>query len=78
MQKEAEDPIAFAASWGDPETLSYKDAMGAIDSLEFKTAIVKEANDHADRGTWRFGRRETYLRVTRSSLLSGLSSASGG
>jgi hypothetical protein len=26
--------------------------MGAIDSPEFKTAMVKEANDHATRGTW--------------------------
>jgi hypothetical protein len=52
MQTEAEDPIAFAASRGDPYTLSYKDAMGAIDSPEFKTAMVKEANDHATRGTW--------------------------
>ncbi len=52
MQTKAEDPIAFAASWGDPDTLSYKDAVGAIDSLEFKTAMVKEANDHATRGTW--------------------------
>jgi hypothetical protein len=52
MQKEAEAPIAFAASRGDPDTLSYKDMMGAIDSPEFKTAMVKEANDHANRGTW--------------------------
>jgi hypothetical protein len=52
MQTKAEDPIAFAASRGDPATLSYKDAMGAIDSPEFKTAMVKEANDHATRGTW--------------------------
>jgi hypothetical protein len=40
MQKEAEDLIAFAASRGDPYTLSYKDAMGAIDSPDFKTAMV--------------------------------------
>jgi hypothetical protein len=52
MQTKAEDPIAFAASWRDPDTLSYKDVMGAIDSPEFKTAMVKEANDHATRGTW--------------------------
>jgi hypothetical protein len=52
MQKEAEDPIAFAASQGDPDTLSYKDALGAIDSWEYKTAMVKEANDHATRETW--------------------------
>ena len=30
MKKEAEDPIAFAASRGDPDTLSYNDAMGAV------------------------------------------------
>jgi hypothetical protein len=60
MQIEAEDPIAFVASRGDPDTLSYKDAMGAIDSpqfktamvKQFKTAMVKEANNHATRGTW--------------------------
>jgi hypothetical protein len=52
MQTEAEDHIAFAASWGDPDTLSYMDGMKAIDSPRFKTAMVKEANDHATRGTW--------------------------
>jgi hypothetical protein len=44
MQREAEYPIAFATSRGDLDTLSYNDAMETIDSPEFKTAMVKEAN----------------------------------
>jgi hypothetical protein len=52
MQKEAKDPIAFAASSGDPDTLPYKDAMGGIYSPNFKSSMVKEANDHTTRGTW--------------------------
>jgi hypothetical protein len=37
---------------GDTDTLSYKDAMGAVDYPEFKTDMVKEANGHTIRGTW--------------------------
>ena len=52
LQKGAEDPIAFAASRGDPDTLSYNDAMRAEDSPKFKSAMIKEANDHTSRGHW--------------------------
>jgi hypothetical protein len=78
MQTEADDSIAFAASRGDPDTLSYKDVMGAIDSPEFRTAMVRKPIITLLEEPGRFGRKETYLRVTRSSLLSGLPSASGG
>ncbi len=54
LQKEAEDPIAFAASRGDPDTLSYKDAMDAPDSPQFKTAMIKEADDLIGRGALEF------------------------
>jgi hypothetical protein len=55
LQKEAEDPIAFAASQSDdPDTLHYNQAMQAEDSPEFKTAMVKEANNHTTRGHWLF------------------------
>jgi hypothetical protein len=54
VQKEAEDQIAFAASRSDPDTLHYNQAMQAEDSLEFKSAMVKVANDHTSRGHWVF------------------------
>jgi hypothetical protein len=78
QKMEAEDPIAFAASRGDPDTLSYKDVMGAIDSPGSKLPWSRKPRITLLEKPGRFGRRETYLRVTRSSLLSGLSSGSDG
>ena len=51
-QEAAEDPIAFAAGKSDPDTLNFKDAMGAKDSGAFKTAMMKEANAHTDNDHW--------------------------
>ena len=51
-QTAAEDPIAFAASKSDPDTLNFKDAMNAQDSAAFKKAIIKECDAHSDNGHW--------------------------
>jgi hypothetical protein len=42
IQKEAEEPIAFAANWSDPDTLYYNQAMQTEDSAEFREAMIKE------------------------------------
>jgi hypothetical protein len=52
LQREVEDPIAFAASGSDPDTLHYNAAMKAHDSEDFKVAMIKEANDHTTRSHW--------------------------
>jgi hypothetical protein len=52
LQREAEDPITFAASGSDPDTLHYNAAMKAHDSEDFKVAMIKEANDHTTRLHW--------------------------
>ena len=52
LQTEAEDPIAFAASGSDPDTLHYNAAMKAHDAQDFKDAMVKEVNDHTARNHW--------------------------
>jgi hypothetical protein len=52
LQREAEDPIAFAASGLDPDTLHYNAAMNAHDSEDFKVAMIKEANDHTTQLHW--------------------------
>jgi hypothetical protein len=48
----AEDPIAFAASTSDPDTLHYNDAMNADDSAEFKKAMLDEVNAHTQNDHW--------------------------
>jgi hypothetical protein len=48
----AEDPIAFAASTSDPDTLHYNDAMNADDSAEFKSAMLDEVNAHTQNDHW--------------------------
>ena len=52
LQREAEDPIAFAAGKSDPDTLYYNQAMQADDAAEFKETMLKEANAHTERGHW--------------------------
>jgi hypothetical protein len=52
LQREAEDPIAFAANGSDPDTLHNNAAMKAHDSEGFKVAMIKEANDHTTRLHW--------------------------
>jgi hypothetical protein len=51
-QTAAEDPIAFAVSKSDPDTLNFKDAMNTKDSISFKEAMIKEANAHTDIEHW--------------------------
>ena len=52
VQTAAEDPIAFAASKSDPDTLNFKDAMNAEDSAAFKKAMLKECDAHTDNEHW--------------------------
>ena len=51
-QNLADDPIAFAASKSDPDTLHYNEAMSASDSVEFKRAMLLEVNAHTDNDHW--------------------------
>jgi hypothetical protein len=51
-QKQAEDPIAFTANGSDPDTLSFKEAMNAADSKEFRKAMLKEADAHTIHDHW--------------------------
>jgi hypothetical protein len=51
-QNQAEDPIAFATSKSDPDTLHFNRAMIASDAAEFKQAMLKEANAHTDNKHW--------------------------
>jgi hypothetical protein len=52
LQREAEDPIAFAANGSDPDTLHGNAAMKAHDAEDFKAAMIKEANDHTTQLHW--------------------------
>jgi hypothetical protein len=54
QQRESEDPIAFATSRADPDTLHYNQAMQAHDASDFKAAMVKEVNAHTTKGHWTF------------------------
>ena len=51
-QKLAEDPISFAASKSDPDTMHYGEAMRAADAQEFKKAMLVEVNAHTSKGHW--------------------------
>jgi hypothetical protein len=51
-QNQAEDPIAFATSKSDPDTLHFNGAMNAADAADFKQAMLKEANAHTDNEHW--------------------------
>jgi hypothetical protein len=48
----AEDPIAFATSKSDPDTLHFKGAMDAHDAKDFQDAMLKEVNSHTDNEHW--------------------------
>jgi hypothetical protein len=52
IQSLAEDPIAFATSKSDPDTLHFNKAMNANDLAEFKTAMLKEVNAHTENDHW--------------------------
>jgi hypothetical protein len=49
---QAEDPMAFAASKSDPNTMHHNKAMKAEDSPEFKAAMPKEVDAHTDKEGW--------------------------
>jgi hypothetical protein len=49
-QREAEDPIAFATSKSDPDTMHCGEGMRAADAAEFKQAMLKEADAHTSKG----------------------------
>jgi hypothetical protein len=52
IQNQAENPIAFAASKSDPDTLHYNAAMNASDADEFKKAMLQEVNAHTENDHW--------------------------
>jgi hypothetical protein len=47
----AEDPMAFAASTSDPDTLHYNEAMNADDSAN-KKVMLDEVNAHTENDHW--------------------------
>jgi hypothetical protein len=47
-----EDPIAFAASKSDPDTMYYHQAMKQPDAKQFRAAMQKEIDDHVKNGHW--------------------------
>jgi hypothetical protein len=48
----AKDPIAFAASKSDPDTLHFNDVMNANDLAEFKKAMLEEVNARTENDHW--------------------------
>jgi hypothetical protein len=51
-QSLAEDPIAFASSKSDPDTLYYNEAMNASDAMDFKAAMLREVDAHTANDHW--------------------------
>jgi predicted SnoaL-like aldol condensation-catalyzing enzyme len=47
-----EDPIVFAASKSDPDTMYYHQAMKQPDAKQFRAALQKEIGNHMDNGHW--------------------------
>jgi hypothetical protein len=47
-----DDPIAFAASKSDPDTMYYHEAMKQDDAQQFREAMQKEVDDHVKHGHW--------------------------
>jgi hypothetical protein len=58
IQVQAEDPIAFATSKFDPDTLHYNDAMNADNLAQFKTVMLKEVNAHSDNKHWEVWKKD--------------------
>jgi hypothetical protein len=52
LQDLAQDPIAFATSKSDPDTLHFKGAMDAHDAKDFQEAMLKEVNAHTNNDHW--------------------------
>ena len=48
----AEDPIAFATSKSDPDTMHNGEAMKAPDAKRFKQAMLDEVDAHTNKGHW--------------------------
>ena len=46
----AEDPIAFATSKSDPDTMHYGEAMKALDAKKFKQATLDEVDAQTKKG----------------------------
>jgi hypothetical protein len=67
----AEDPMAFAASTSDPDTLHYNEAMNADASAECKKAMLNEGNAHTENGIRMYGRKPRCLQIKTSFHLSG-------
>jgi hypothetical protein len=71
MQKDAEHPITFASTKGNPDTLYLHEAMQA-DGLAFKVAMIQEANDHmVAREHWEVWERQDVPEEQTLSHLSG-------
>jgi hypothetical protein len=51
-QAAAEDPITFAGSKSDPDTMHHGEAMKASDAKGFKQAMLREVAAHASKGHW--------------------------
>ena len=49
---ESDDPIAYMAKSGDPDTMYLDQALKAPDSKQFIQAMVDEVSQHEERGHW--------------------------
>ena len=49
---ESDDPIAYMAKSGDPDTMYLKQALKAPDCDEFIKAMEDEVSQHEERGHW--------------------------
>jgi hypothetical protein len=52
LQREMQDPIAFAAKTSDPDTFHYGIAMKQPDHAEFIKAMKEEVNAQTENGHW--------------------------
>jgi hypothetical protein len=52
LQREMQDPLAFAAKTSDPDTFHYGIAMKQPDRAEFIKAMKEEVNAHTENGHW--------------------------
>lgn len=59
------DPIAFAATKSDPDTMYYHQAMKQEDSDKFRLAMKKEIDDHVERDNWQLMLRSNIPEGTK-------------
>ena len=64
LQQEMEQPIAFAAT-ADKDTMHYGPAMKAPDAPQFREAMKKEIDAHANFGHWKVVPKHTVPKGTR-------------